>query len=202
MKTVGLIGAASWQETSAYLEAIHSAIAGSFGREHTPKILLQTFDSAHIALLAGQSKWPMLADKMARAARNLQDAGANCVALCGLGMHAAAGEIENSVRIPFLHALDPVAVEVQRLGLREVGLLYDGSPHEERYLRTELSLRLGPHLPVRFGSHADAVIVGYDRCGFFPAAPPGITVLGALAIHARAIANYSLEAPESLHLSG
>jgi aspartate racemase len=199
VKTIGLIGVASTQETAAYLEAIDRAIAGRLGCGHTPKVLLRTFDSAHIALLVSQGKWPMLADKMAGAARNLQDAGANCVALCGLGMHAAAGEIEQAVHIPFLHLLDSAAAEIRRLALRKVALLYAGSPAQICYLSAELNRRLGRRvlIPCRNANEvvkrrAGAAIVDYASPSATACAARGIIVLDTLAIHARAIAEYAI----------
>ena len=64
---------------------------------------MESVDFAEIEQLQHQNDWKALKGRMAEAATNLQNAGADLVVLCTNTMHLCSDAIVNSISIPFLH---------------------------------------------------------------------------------------------------
>jgi aspartate racemase len=60
---------------------------------------------------------------LARAARALEQAGADFIVLCTNTMHKVAPAIERAITIPLLHIADPTARQIRNDGHTRVGLL-------------------------------------------------------------------------------
>ena len=80
---------------------------------------------------------------LAGAARSLETAGAEGLALCTNTMHRIAPAIEAAVTIPLLHIADPTAEAIRRAGLTTVGLLGTRFTLEQGFYRGRLMGRHG-----------------------------------------------------------
>jgi aspartate racemase len=123
MKTIGLIGGMSWESTVPYYRLINETIKARLGGLHSAKIVLYSVDFHEIEQLQRSGDWDVAGTLLAHAARSLELAGADFLALCTNTMHKVAGAIEAAVSIPLLHLADATAEDIRAAGLRKVGLL-------------------------------------------------------------------------------
>jgi aspartate racemase len=75
---------------------------------------------------------------LARAAVEVEAAGAELLVLCTNTMHKVAAELEAAVDIPLLHVVDVTAHAVQAAGTTTVGLLGTGFTMEDPFYRERL----------------------------------------------------------------
>jgi aspartate racemase len=67
--------------------------------------------------------WTKAAEILSKAAKSLQDAGADFFLICTNTMHIVANEVASSVSIPLLHIADATARELKNQNITRVGLL-------------------------------------------------------------------------------
>lgn len=138
MRTIGLIGGMSWESSAQYYRIINTAIRQRLGGLHSAELLMYSVDFEVMEQLQHQDRWDEAGSLLARAARRLQAAGAECVMLCTNTMHKVASHIEEAVDLPLLHIADPTGVEAMRLGIRRVGLLGTRFTMEQDFYRHRL----------------------------------------------------------------
>jgi aspartate racemase len=73
-----------------------------------------------------------------KAAREIERAGADLLLLCANTAHKLADEIGRGIRIPIVHIVDVTALEIQKAGLRKVGLLGTRFTMEEDFFKGRL----------------------------------------------------------------
>ena len=113
------------------------------GGLHSAKLLLNSVDFHEVELLMRAEDWSAVGHHLANAARALELAGADCIALCSNTLHKVAPAIESQVRIPLLHIADPTAEVIKAAGHTIVGLLGTRFTMEEDFLRDRLASRHG-----------------------------------------------------------
>ena len=123
MKTIGLIGGMSWESTTTYYRLINQEIKRRLGGLHSAKLIVYSVDFEEVAQLQRIEDWPAAGEALARIARSLELAGAECVLICANTMHIVAAAVEAAVRIPLLHIADPTASAIKQAGCSTVGLL-------------------------------------------------------------------------------
>ncbi|WP_175751870.1 aspartate/glutamate racemase family protein [Burkholderia ambifaria] len=123
MKTIGLIGGMSWESSAEYYRMINRHSKALHGGHHNAKSVLVTVDFAEIEALQRAQDWVALGERMADAARQLEAAGADLVALTTNTMHRVHGAIEAAVALPFLHIADPTGAALRAAGVERVALL-------------------------------------------------------------------------------
>jgi aspartate racemase len=143
MKTIGLIGGTSWESTIPYYRQINEFVKERLGGLHSAKLLLNSVDFHEVELLMRAEDWSAVGHHLANAARALELAGADCIALCSNTLHKVAPAIESQVRIPLLHIADPTAEVIKAAGHTIVGLLGTRFTMEEDFLRDRLASRHG-----------------------------------------------------------
>lgn len=141
MKTIGLIGGMSWESTVPYYQQINETIKDRLGGLHSAKIVLYSVDFHDIDRLQQAGNWDAAGAELADAARSLEAAGADFLALCTNTMHKVAANIEAAVAIPLLHIADPTATEIKQAGHSTVGLLGTRFTMEEAFYRDRLRER-------------------------------------------------------------
>jgi aspartate racemase len=139
MKTIGMIGGMSWESTIEYYRILNETVKARVGGLHSAKILMLSVDFAEVEQMQHQGRWDEAARLMVHAARRLEAAGADFVILCTNTMHIAAAEIEQSVRIPFLHIADPTGAAILTKGLNKIGLLATRFTMEEAFYKARLA---------------------------------------------------------------
>ncbi len=148
MRRIGLIGGMSWESTAEYYRLANWLVAERLGGYHSADLLLRSVDFAEVEDQQRRGAWDESARLLADAARELEAAGAECVALCTNTMHLVADEITAAVRVPFVHLVDVVASAARDLGLSEVGLLGTGFTMDQPFYREHLERHgLTVHLP-------------------------------------------------------
>ena len=157
MKTIGLIGGMSWESTIPYYRIINETVRERLGGLHSARLLLYSVDFHDIERLQQAGAWEAAGTLLADAARALEVAGAEGLALCTNTMHKVAPAIEAAVDIPLLHIADPTAAAVKQAGIRTVGLLGTRFTMEQDFYRGRLAERHG--LAVMIPDLADREIV-------------------------------------------
>lgn len=138
MKTIGLLGGMSWESTQTYYRLLNEGVKARLGGLHSAKIILYSVDFAEIEALQHQGNWPGTASILSRAARSLEDAGADFLVIGTNTMHKVAPEIEQAIGIPLLHIADATAGVLKRDGVSSVGLLGTRFTMEQDFYRERL----------------------------------------------------------------
>ena len=157
MKTLGLLGGMSWESTIPYYRIINETVRERLGGLHSARMILYSVDFADIERRQQAGAWDEAGTLLADAARALEAAGAEGLALCTNTMHKVAATIENAVAIPLLHIADATAAAIQQRGLRTVGLLGTRFTMEQDFYRGRLMERHG--LTVLIPDPAERAIV-------------------------------------------
>ncbi len=157
MKTLGLIGGMSWESTIPYYRIINETVRERRGGLHSARLILYSVDFHDIERRQQAGAWDEAGRILADAARALEAAGAEGLALCTNTMHKVAPAIESAVTIPLLHIADPTAAAVKQAGLTTVGLLGTRFTMEQDFYRGRLTDRHG--LTVIIPDPADRAIV-------------------------------------------
>ena len=123
MKTIGLIGGMSWESTVTYYQIINETIKNRLGGLHSAKCILYSVDFDEIEKYQASGEWDKSADVLSEAAQALERAGADYIVICTNTMHKVAPEIGRRIHIPILHIADMTAAELQKQGIKKVGLL-------------------------------------------------------------------------------
>ena len=123
MKTIGLLGGMSWESTIPYYRLINQRVKERLGGLHSAKVILYSVDFHDIERLQHAGDWDAAGLMLARAARSLEQAGADFIVLCTNTMHKVAPAIERAITIPLLHIADPTARQIRNDGHTRVGLL-------------------------------------------------------------------------------
>ena len=157
MKTLGLLGGMSWESTIPYYRIINETVRERRGGLHSARLILYSVDFHAIERLQQAGAWDDAGRMLADAARALEAAGAEGLALCTNTMHKVAPAIESAVGIPLLHIADPTAAAVKQAGFHTVGLLGTRFTMEQDFYRGRLTARHG--LTVIIPDPADQEIV-------------------------------------------
>lgn len=123
MKTIGLIGGMSWESSAVYYDLVNKKVKKEWGGHHSCDSIMLTVDFDEIVKLQHQGDWKTLDQMMARAALQLEKAGAEIIVLCTNTMHLCAPAIIDAISIPFLHIAEATALAIEAQNLKKVALL-------------------------------------------------------------------------------
>jgi aspartate racemase len=157
VNTVGLIGGLSWESTVVYYELINRGVRERLGGLHAAPIILWSFDFAEIERLQADDAWDEAGRLLASAARELEEIGADCLAICSNTMHRCADAVEDAIGIPLLHLADATADAVHASGVSSAALFGTRYTMEEDFYRERLASRHG--LDVRIPDDAGRDLV-------------------------------------------
>jgi aspartate racemase len=143
MKTIGLIGGMSWESSAIYYQQINRLVQQKMGGVHSARTLMFSVEFGEIARLQAAGDWKKLGEMMADAAKKLEHGGADFIVLCTNTMHKLTENIENSVKIPFLHIADPTAAAIQKNNFKKIGLLGTRFTMESDFLKRRFSEKFG-----------------------------------------------------------
>lgn len=138
MKTIGFIGGMSWESTAKYYQIINEEVNKRLGGLHSAKCMLYSVDFAEIETLQSKGQWDLLAQKLSRIAKALEDAGADFIVICTNTIHKVVEKIEKEIHIPILHIADATARQIKRLDIKTVGLLGTAYTMEQDFYRSRL----------------------------------------------------------------
>ncbi|MBM5575480.1 aspartate/glutamate racemase family protein [Deefgea sp. CFH1-16] len=143
MKTIGLIGGMSWESTIPYYRHINEAIKHRRGGLHSAKIILYSVDFHEIEILQSSGQWEKAGELLAQAARTLEIAGADCIAICTNTMHKVAPTVSQAVHIPLIHIADATGEAISEHHLNKIGLLGTQFTMEQAFYRDRLIEQFG-----------------------------------------------------------
>lgn len=143
MKTIGLLGGMSWESTILYYQMLNEGVRDRLGGLHSAKILMHSVDFAEIENYQVTGQWERAGEKLAEAARGLQNSGADMVLICTNLMHKVAPIIEQQINVPLLHIADAVGQAIVDQGLKKIGLLGARYTMEEDFYRQRLFDKFG-----------------------------------------------------------
>lgn len=123
MKIIGLLGGMSWESTVTYYEILNRTVAEKLGGYHSAKIMMYNVDFAPLEKNMGTGNWAANAEILSKAAKRLEDAGAEFIVIATNTMHKLVPDIEKKINIPILHIADTTAKKIKEDGLTKVGFL-------------------------------------------------------------------------------
>ena len=123
MKTIGLIGGLTWLSTLDYYRLLNEKINEELGGVESGRIILYSLNFAEIKALTENGHWDAIADIMIKAARKLEQAGADCIIVGANTMHKIADEIQQCINIPLIHIAEVTAAQIKKQKLSTVALL-------------------------------------------------------------------------------
>lgn len=138
MKTIGLLGGMSWESTSNYYAAINRGIQQKLGGLHSARVAMVSVDFSDIETLQANAQWDEAGDSLARAAQQVEAAGADFLLICTNTMHKVASRIAAHINIPLLHIADATGQVLAEQGIRRIGLLGTRFTMEQAFYRERL----------------------------------------------------------------
>lgn len=143
MKTLGLIGGMSWESSVVYYELINKKVRKELGGHHSCDSILLTVDFDEIVKLQHEGDWATLDKMMAKAAMQLEKAGAELIVLCTNTMHLCAPAIKEAISVPFLHIAEATAMAIEAQGLKKVALLGTKFTMEKEFYKDYIAENFG-----------------------------------------------------------
>lgn len=143
LRTLGLIGGMSWESTAEYYRVINRGVAARLGGLHSAELLLHSIDFGPVAELQTAGRWDEAGQVVARSALALERAGAEAIVMTSNTMHQVAGAIEEAVRVPLLHIIDPTGRALESAGIRRAGLIGTRYTMELPFWKDRMARRFG-----------------------------------------------------------
>ena len=123
MKTIGLLGGMSWESSLLYYELINKYTNQILGFQNNAKSVMVTVNFDEIEKLQHQNKWDEASDILIDACEKLQLAKVDFIVICTNTMHKLLPQIQQHIKIPFLHIAQATANEIKKSNIKTVGLL-------------------------------------------------------------------------------
>ena len=139
LKTIGIIGGASWESTALYYKLINQFMHEQYGGLTSAKILMYSLNYKPIIELEQAGKWAEIGKELAGIAKILQNGGADFVILCCNTLHKTAAQIEGAIDIPFLHIADAAGAMLFANHVHKVGLLGTQFTMEDGFYSSRLT---------------------------------------------------------------
>lgn len=136
MKTIGLIGGTTWESTQLYYKIINETVREKLGKNHSAKILLYSLDFEELIQIKGDNK--KLAEFITQIAFKLEKAEADFLLICANTLHIVYEQVQNSINIPILNIIDVTGKEIQKSGVKKVGLLGTTTTMEKNFYKDRL----------------------------------------------------------------
>lgn len=163
MKCLGLIGGIGWESTAQYYRLINGAVRDRFGSLFSARLLINSLEFQSLDVLVKENRWNEAGALLADAARTLEAAGAEGIAICSNLMHYVAEQVEAAVEVPLLHIGDAVLREVRAARATCVGLIGTRFTLEHDFLLQRPNTKPAPGRPRRPIRVLLPVEVDYDR---------------------------------------
>jgi aspartate racemase len=147
-----------------YYKMINQAVRAAHGGLSSARLLIHSLNYEPIVAYEREGKWDAVADILAKAARSLEEAGADFLILGCNTLHKVSPAIESAIRIPFLHIADAAADSLLQAGIKKVGLLGTQFTMEEGFYARRLEEKYGLQVivpPVEERRVVDSIV--YDE---------------------------------------
>lgn len=138
MKMIGLIGGMSWESSAEYYRIINETVRERLGGLHSARIILYSIEFMEIEELQRAGKWDEATDKIIKAAKVIERAGAEVVLICSNTGNESADRVVASIGVPLLNIVDVTAHEAVSRGIGKVGLIGTRYTMEMEFFRKRL----------------------------------------------------------------
>lgn len=157
VKTIGLLGGMSWESTELYYRLINEGVSAKLGGLHSARIALVSVDFHEIEAMQHAGDWESAGQALAKAAQQVEAAGADFLLICTNTMHKVAPQVQQAINIPVLHLADATAQRIKASGMKTIGLLGTNFTMEQDFYKGHLVEKHG--LNVLVPSKADRDII-------------------------------------------
>lgn len=123
VRRVGLIGGMSWRSTALYYERLNLAVERRFGSHHCFDGVVWNLDYSSLLTAAQASDWASVEATICEAAAGLANAACDVIVLTAVTAHLFRDAVIEAANRPVPHILSGAARELDRLGVRRVGVL-------------------------------------------------------------------------------
>jgi aspartate racemase len=122
-KMIGLLGGMSWPSTITYYGELNRQVQARLGGSHSARVLLWSGDYHTVEQLQLAGEWAAAGKLLREAARAIENAGADLVAIACNTMHRVAPAVRASISVPFVDLIDSTADHAGRLGVARAAVL-------------------------------------------------------------------------------
>jgi aspartate racemase len=123
MQTLGLIGGISWVSTADYYKLINQGINEKLGGLNFSQCIIYSFNYADIKKNNDTNDWETTFQMVVKACNHLKSSGASGIVFCANTMHFIADRVEKEIGLPVIHIATATAIEIEKVGLKKIGLL-------------------------------------------------------------------------------
>ena len=123
MRKIGLIGGISWVSTADYYKLINEGINEKLGGLNFSECLIYSFNYADIKKNNENNDWDSTFTMLLKGCKFLEQGGAEAIVLCANTMHFIADRLEAAIDVPVIHIATATSLEIEKQGLKKVGLL-------------------------------------------------------------------------------
>lgn len=123
MRTIGILGGMSSQATAEYYQLINAGIQQARGGWNAAELMIYSVNFANIEAFIRREQWEGAAAYLIAKAKQLEQGGADFVALATNTMHRVAPQIEAAIQIPLVHIVDVAAEAIKKYDFTKVGVL-------------------------------------------------------------------------------
>ena len=131
------------ESTIDYYQRINAGIRSALGAHHSARMLIYSADLEQVFTWMGQGDDRSLGNHLAKAALGLEAAGAKFVVMACNTAHRIAPQLEDALRIPFVHIADVLGEALRAAGCDRVGLLASQITAESTFYRERLEQNFG-----------------------------------------------------------
>jgi aspartate racemase len=126
----------SWESTDTYYQLINRIVRDKLGELNSGQILMYSLNFADIEPHQRIGNWQVAANRIMKAAVELERAGADFIVICSVTGHEGADSIQDNIGIPLLHIAD--CIKSKLIGLKTIGLLGTLYTMELGYFKSKL----------------------------------------------------------------
>lgn len=123
MKKLGLIGGTGPESTLVYYKEINRLVNEATGGKQFPEIAIESVNLFKALNLVGEKRYEELESYLLKAARNLEEGGADIIALTAGTMHVVYDSLKAQIKKPFISIPQAVAEYAVERGYKRLGLL-------------------------------------------------------------------------------
>jgi aspartate racemase len=139
MKTLGLIGGTTWLSTIDYYRLINQKTSELLGGLNSARILLYSVNFEEFRPPVDPAEWGSLTGRFTAIAKNLENAGADCIVFCANTPHLIADDVRKNINIPLVHIAEATANEIAGQQIKKVALLGTRITMEQNFFKDKLS---------------------------------------------------------------
>jgi aspartate racemase len=143
MKTIGLLGGMTCESSLLYYKLINEMAREKLGTNHSAASVMVSVDFGAVEPLMEKGKWDDVLAVMIKAAKDIENGGADFLVICTNTIHRFAEAIGREIAIPILHIVDATAAEIKKMGFEKVGLLGTRFTMEEDFYSGRLKEKHG-----------------------------------------------------------